>query len=265
MSIYNLMGWLSLVGIVVGASIVFHRIKPSPSSPPQSLLLSPINSPSTSHHHKITVTLTSLSDLKIKVGDLLKPGTIISDHPQERQEIAAKQQQIEAKIIQVSLPISPIPPLVPQDLASEEIALRQAKLKLEQITQKLNAGSRLQFKQLELSAIFESDEIKQFNQLQDQQRNASLELEAAIAHLNQTTIRSSQQQYEYELRLAEYQTRLQRQQTELSTLKSQLKSLQEQQHDTVEVRSPYSGKVHRIKVLGQQDQKITVEIILVVR
>lgn len=262
MSIYNLMGWLALLGIVVGASNVFEKT-PSPS-PPQSFLPSPINSPSSSRYHKITVALTSLGDLKIKVGDLLKSGTIISDRPQEKQEIAAKQQQIEAKILQVSLPILPIPPLVSQDFASEEIALRQAKLKLEQITQKLNAGSQLQFKQIELSEVFESEKIKQFNQLQEQQRNASLEIEAAIARLNEAKNRSSHQQYEHKLRLAEYQTRLQRQQTELSALKNQLESIKQGQ-DAVVVRSPYHGKVHRIKVLGQQDQKITVEIILSVR
>ncbi|PSF35049.1 hypothetical protein C7H19_18080 [Aphanothece hegewaldii CCALA 016] len=263
MSIYNLIGWLALLGIVIGASTAFRP----QTSPPQKqpLLPSPVYSPSTSYYHKITATLTSLEDLKIKVGDRIQPDTIITEHPTERQELATKQQQLEAKITQLSLPIPPISPLFPPNLASEEIALRQAKLKLEQITQKMNTGSSLKFKQPELSAIFESDKIEQLNQLQDQQHNARLEIEAAIARLDEAKSRYEQQLDEYKLRLAEYQTRLQRQQDELILLQNQLKTLRDQQHNTGIVRSPYSGKVHRIKVIKQQDQNITVEIILVVR
>ncbi|GFE71376.1 hypothetical protein [Chroococcus sp. FPU101] len=261
MSIYNLVGWAALVSIVWGASFVFNE--PSPSPPNPSPVLSPIPTPTTSPQHKIIVTITSLNDLKIKIGDRIQPDTIIADHPVERQELATKQQQLEAKITQLSLPLPLVPSPVLPNLASEEIALRQAKLKLEQINQKLNAGSQLQFKQLELSAIFESEEIEQYKQLQDQQHHARLELEAAIARLDEAKNRYDQQQNEYQLRLADYQTRILRQQDELALLQNQLKTLRDQHHTEV-VRSPYSGQVHRIKVIKQQDQNITVEIILLI-
>jgi biotin carboxyl carrier protein len=263
MRIFNLIGWLALVGLVFGASIAFPKKKPSPAP---SHAFSPVSYPTAaqSHPHKITLTIAALSELKIKVGDPIQPGTILSDRLQERQELAARLQQIEAEIGQLSLPIPPVPLPVPVNLASEEIALRQAKLKLAQIQQHFDRGSGLQFKQLELSEVFESDKVKQIDQLHNQQHQAHLEVESAIARLNEARIRQQQQQYENSLRLAEYRTRLQRQQYELTARRSQRQTLIEQQQNLV-VRAPYRGKVHRIKILGQQERKITVEIILSVR
>lgn len=231
MSIYNAIGWLAMLGMVWGGSLLFHRPSPSPLTP--SPISSPVSVSSSSRYHKITVTLTSLDDLKIKVGDRIQKEMMISDRPLERLELVSQEKEITTKIHQLSLPLPLIPSPSLPDFASEEIALRQAELKLAQITEKLNAGAKLQFKQPELSQIFESDAVEQYQRLQEQEHQARLEIESAIARLNEAKSRAREQQYEHNLRLADYQTRLQRQQHELALLHDQLKTLKEQQKNIV--------------------------------
>lgn len=266
MKLLDLMGWLALVGIVFGASIAIPKKPPPIFTATPSLSPSPVSPPvnSLAHHHKITVKIAALSDLKIKPGDTLSQGTILCDHPQEKRDLETKQQQLEAEIAQLSLPIPPVISPVAINLASEEIALDRAKLRLEQIQQTLGTQPGLQFKQIELSEVFEAEKVRQLSQLQERQHNASLDLEAAIARFNETKSRSQQQQYEYSLRLAEYQTRRQRQQYEVNSRQSQLQTIKDKLQNSVVVRSPYLGKVHRIKVIEQHERQITVEIILLI-
>jgi biotin carboxyl carrier protein len=266
MKLLNLIGWLALVGIIFGASIAIHKQPPPIFTVTPSLSPSPVTPPTNSlaYHHKITVKIASLADLKIKPGDTLDRGTILCDYPQEKRDLQTKQQQLEAEIAQLSLPIPAIIPPPPIDLASAEIALRQAKLKLEQLQQTIDTHSGLQFRQIEFSEVFETEKVRQLSQLQERQHNAHLDLEAAIARFNEAKSRSQQQQYEYSLRLAEYQNRRQRQQYEVNLRKSQLQTIEDKLQNSVVVRSPYSGKVHRIKVIEQRDRQITVEIILLI-
>ena len=56
------------------------------------------------------------------------------------------------------------------------------------------------------------------------------------------------------------ETNLQRQQYQLASLVNQLQEVESELEEIVAVRSPYSGRVRRVKILGQNERLITAEI-----
>ena len=88
---------------------------------------------------KIHLTLTSPQDLKVKPGDEVTPGTVLSDRTTERQRLLAQKKQLEISLKKLDLPIpeitqpKPIPALSklpPVSYQQEEanIALKQQEL-----------------------------------------------------------------------------------------------------------------------------------------
>ena len=83
--------------------------------------------------------------------------------------------------------------------------------------------------------------------------------------MSEAKTRYQQQKYEHSIQLATHQTYLQKQQFELASLTSQLQEVEKDLGELVAVRSPYSGRVRRVKVLGQNERDISVEVTVDVR
>jgi hypothetical protein len=58
----------------------------------------PVEEPSPPSRHKITVNLTNPNDLKIKKGQRIKQGDVISDRTEQRQQLEARKKQLEVAI-----------------------------------------------------------------------------------------------------------------------------------------------------------------------
>ena len=58
---------------------------------------------------------------------------------------------------------------------------------------------------------------------------------------------------------------MQRQQAQISSLETQLDKVDEELEQLTSVYSPYRGKVRRVKVLGQNERSINVEVTLDIR
>ena len=64
------------------------------------------------------------------------------------------------------------------------------------------------------------------------------------------------------MKVSDYQTSLQKQQEQINSLQLQLDQVDDDLENLVSVYSPYRGKVRRIKILGQSERNINVEVTL---
>jgi multidrug efflux pump subunit AcrA (membrane-fusion protein) len=224
-----------------------------------------VDEPSSPKRHQVTVNLVSPNDLKVKEGQRIKEGDVISDRTEARQQLEARKKQLEIAIAQLSLPMSQIASLPEPNFEQEEVALKKAKVELELATKVLSEAPELPFKQQWLNEDLRPEEIRRQAALKERQIKAAIAVESSIARLSEAKTRYQQQQYQHSIQLATQQTNLQKQQYDMASLMSQLQEVETKLGELVAVRSPYSGRVRRIKILGQNERMITAEITLDIR
>jgi hypothetical protein len=111
-----------------------------------------VDEPSSPKRHQVTVNLVSPNDLKVKEGQRIKEGDVISDRTEARQQLEARKKQLEIAIAQMSLPLNPIASLPAPNLDSEQVALKKATFQLEQATKALNECLEAQARKVYLMA-----------------------------------------------------------------------------------------------------------------
>ncbi len=88
---------------------------------------------------KIELTLSNPTDLKVKPGDIVTAGQVLSDRVSERNRLQAKKKQLQLSLQKLNLPLTPIPQpkpipeiaeLPPVSYAEEEAAIKLHKQKL---------------------------------------------------------------------------------------------------------------------------------------
>lgn len=220
---------------------------------------------STQKRHKITVNVTSMADLKVSEKQRIEQGDVISDRTSQRQKLEAKKRQLEISLSQLSLPIASLAPLPAPNLEQEQVALRKAQLELAIATKALENNSDSPLKQDWLREALEPEKIEQVAKLKEQQVKAAINVEMALARLSEAQTTYQQQKYQHSIQLANQQTNLQKRQLEISSLQEKIGEVDEQIAELVAVQSPYSGRVRRIKILGQNERNITIEITLDVK
>ncbi len=82
----------------------------SPSSPVPPLPLARRSEP---RNIKISLTLSSRQDLKVKQGDKVIEGQVLSDRTTERTRLLARKKQLELSLEKLNLPLPPITPSKP--------------------------------------------------------------------------------------------------------------------------------------------------------
>ena len=113
--------------------------------------------------------------------------------------------------------------------------------------------------------VFESEKVQQLADLKRRELEASLAVEKAIATLDEAKLNYQKQQYEHSLKVSDYQTKLQQQHNQIASLQSQLDKVDEELEQLTSVYSPYRGKIRRVKILGQNERNISVEVTLDIR
>ena len=215
--------------------------------------------------HKINVTITSMDDLKVKEKDRILEGQIISDRSADRKRLEAKKQQLNIAIAQLSLPLPELAKLPEPNLAQESIAIKRAEVELDIATKALENQPDKPFIQDWLNEAMDAKAVRRESSLREKQIRAGIRLEAALARMSEAKTRYQQRKYEHSIQLATHQTYLQKQQFELASLTSQLQEVEKDLGELVAVRSPYSGRVRRVKILGQNERDISVEVTVDVR
>jgi multidrug efflux pump subunit AcrA (membrane-fusion protein) len=257
---YNLLGYL-LLGIAAYAFVNAKNTDviataPATEEPTQS-------SP---NRHTITLELNQLSDLKVEEGTRINVGDIISDRTSERTKLQAKKQRLETAIAQAKLPLRELKPVPEPKFQTELASLKQAQFNLDAITQQIKGFDKnFYHKDPWHVQVFESEKVQELADLKRRELEASINVEKAIASLDEAKLNYQKQQYEHSLKVSDYQTMMQKQQEQVNSLASQLDVVDDELDKLTSVYSPYRGKVRRVKVLGQNERSITAEVTLDIR
>lgn len=242
----------------------------------------------------IKLTLTAPEDLKVREGDAVMVGQTLSDRTRDRQRLEAQRQQLQLQMSRLqqpvpgAAPIRPVPAVaaLPTAAFSTELAgIAEARLKVEAVDRvrqqqqrKLDLLQSLPAAEIPTATIPHEQEVLAQRDREVAQAKADLDL--AQAQLSQAQKAREYQEYLHSLELSkraialqqselERQRQLQEQQRQerdrayqLAQLAAQMQQLENQLATLSVVRSPYSGKVQRIKWEGQTDQALAVELVL---
>ena len=149
---------------------------------------------------------------------------------------------------------------------TELIALKQAQFHLDQIVSQINNfDQKFHHKDPWHVQVFESEKVQELADLKRRELEASINVERAIASLDEAKLNYQKQQYEHSLKVSDYQTLIQKQQEQIISLQTQLDKVDEELEQLTSVYSPYRGKVRRVKILGQNERSITAEVTLDIR
>lgn len=94
------------------------------------------------------------------------------------------------------------------------------------------------------------------------QVRAAATMNQAIANLERARHNHQQRHYEHSLNIQRQQTEQRRQQYDIAQLMAQRDQVAAQLQALSAVRSPYAGTVRRVRVLGQSDRVMNVEVVL---
>lgn len=218
--------------------------------------------------HRVQIQVISLTDLKVVEGSQVTQGQVLSDRTEERQSLEAQKKQIEISVKQLSTPLSQVAELPSGNFSIQEAAIARIKGEIDLLNQpKLEEVYR--FKTPQLRQLLETEKLKA--QAEDQIKiseskvKLAMELNQAIAALDKARSDYQHQQYQHSLNLIRQQTEMQRQQYQAASLIAQKQEIESKLAEITQIKSPVSGKIRRIKNLGQKDRKISLEIVIDVR
>ncbi len=262
LSVYKLLGYV-ILGVGAYALVNANTVETQATAP---VPVPETNNQYSRSRHTITLVLNELDDLKVTEGQRVNVGDVISVRTSARAKLQAKKQRLTSALARASLPLRELKPVPEPKFQQELVNLKRAKFQLNSIVEQIdNFDEQLQFKDEWLSTVFESEKIQQLADLKRQELEASINLEKAIASLDEAKLNYQKQQYEHSLKVSDYQTLMQRQQEQITSLQTQLDKVDEELDKLTSVYSPYRGKVRRVKILGQNERTITAEVTLELR
>lgn len=232
------------------------QLPPTPPPTEQQEQISP-------GRHTVTCALTDMNDLKVNEGDRVTEGQLLCDRTAQRQSLEARKRQIEISIEQMSLPMSQPTELPPPEFAVEESAIASLKAELELLDKAYVPPFR--FRDERLKRIHDQEVYQRQAEIQERKTRVAIALNEAVAQLQKARSDYQWQQYQHGLNLIQQQTAMQRQQYQVASLAAQLQQVETQLQELTAVRTPYAGRVRRVKFLGQQDRTIRVEVTINVK
>ncbi len=229
-----------------------------------------------SKRHRIQVQVVSLNDLKISEGSAVEVGQIISDRTEERQSLEVERDQIQNSIQQLSIPTSKLTELPEPNFAIEEAAIQQIKDELKLMESNSVAPrpeTSFRFKDEKLRKLLEANKLEERakaitaeandrTKLAETKARLVGQLNSAIAALNKAKSNYQHQQYEHSLNLVRQQAELQRQQYQIASLVGKKQEIEGKLREITQIKSPVSGRIRRIKNLGQKDRAINLEVVI---
>jgi biotin carboxyl carrier protein len=254
---------LSLAAIAQSPRPVAPPVAPS-IAPAPSIAIAPTTPPPyspTPHSPKpdrltLTLHLTHPEDLKIKPGDRLMPGQVIADRSTDRDRLQAKQDQLDLNIQQLSQPIASITPPPPINLSAETAAIASARSELELLKSAPLPEYRFIDPRMDPAITQQRFDVKAA------QVRAAANVNQAIANLDRARQGQQQRLYDHGLNVQRQQVEQRRQQFDVAQLVAARETVAGQLAEMAAVRSPYGGTVRRVRVLGQADRLMAVEVVV---
>lgn len=201
-------------------------------------------------------------------------GQTLCDRTEARASLEAKKKQLELTLSQSPVTIAPSIGLQmpPPDFSVEEAAIKVAEAELVRV----ESLPQIQFVHTDINGSYfqQTTEPQKWQQQLDRQQQvgeARYRLSEAIANLNIAKARRQQEEFLWmsgqagqAQQLVLEQARSQQQLSyQKAMLTSDLQELDEKLENLTSVKSPYSGRIRKVQILGQNDRTLQVEITLV--
>jgi hypothetical protein len=245
---------------------------------------------------RMRLTLSSPEDLKVREGDSVQAGAILADRASDRLRLESQRkllllqlEQLKGQRIAEPASIRPVPPIaeVPKPLYLPQWAeIDRQRLQAEQaenakLTQIRTVDALKSLKHLPPEVL--DHESGKIAEKEREQTIAIAELKKAEAALERAKIEQAQAEYSHQLELSkraiqlqqaqlERQAQLQKQQEaerdrsyKIAEIQTRLTQIENQISLLAAVRSPYHGKIQRVKFTEQTDRDLIVEIVLSIR
>jgi multidrug resistance efflux pump len=113
-----------------------------------------------------------------------------------------------------------------------------------------------------MSPIFEADILKEKQRMANQRMNGHFRLNEAIANRQEAESNYQRELYQHQLKLLEIDQENRRRSAEVLSQQEKLAVI-EKELDALDFRSPYGGKVRKVKILGQNGRLLNVEILVI--
>ncbi len=250
------------------------------AAPPTALQLKKETTTKSVKRHRVNIQVVNLTDLKVAENSQVTQGQVLSDRTEERQSLEAQKEQIEISIKQLSTPLSQVAELPSGNFSIQEAAIARIKSEIELLDNRQSLPATpapfFRFKDEKLQKLLESEKLNKIAdgirteaseraQISEAKAKLALELNQAIAALDKARSDYQHQQYQHSLNLIRQQTEMQRQQYQAASLIAQKQEIESKLAEITQIKSPVSGKIRRIKNLGQKDRQISLEIVIDVR
>ena len=250
------------------------------AAPPITLQLKKETTTKSVKRHRVNIQDVNLADLKVAENSQVTQGQVLSDRTEERQSLEAQKEQIEISIKQLSTPLSQVAELPSGNFSIQEAAIARIKSEMELIDSNpplpATPAPFFRFKDEKLRNLLEAEKINKVAEgirteaserakVSEAKAKLALELNQAIAALDKARSDYQHQQYQHSLNLIRQQTEMQRQQYQAASLIAQKQEIESKLAEITQIKSPVSGKIRRIKNLGQKDRQISLEIVIDVR
>lgn len=253
------------------ASQALPTASPTVPASPESVETTP------QRRFQVKLTLSAPEDLKVRESDTVLAGQILADKVRDRTRLAFQQQELEQRLrrikAQMVLPVPEVNGLPPASLLGEVADVERLQLKAkdvqrakEQQQRKLDLIQSLPLNEVPAATVPHEQAV-----LEQKQREVDQALaEVALARGKLAHAQSDRQfqEYQHSLEMSKRAIALRQQdiqqQGELAQLEGQLSQVETQLSTLSAIRSPYAGKISRIKFQGQSDQSLTVELVLLI-
>ncbi|MEM9807103.1 MAG: hypothetical protein AAF959_17695 [Cyanobacteria bacterium P01_D01_bin.56] len=235
----------------------------------------------------ISVSITDPDDLKVSEGDRIAVGQLIADRTRDHKRLEAQARQLDLTLqrLEHAAITPPLPPATPPPIATptyleQNATIDRAKADVDQ------AEALITAKYQELDYLAELPNLDPLVMDHEQAKLAELQRNhtAAVRDYQLALGKRSSAEYEhsramaidasgrnrdmlsYQSQWAQYEQRLRDRDYQMATTRLRLDEIDNAISNLAVVRSPYAGRIRRIKWLGQNsDGMLSAEISLMVR
>ncbi|HHP7231927.1 MAG TPA: hypothetical protein ACFCUY_13850 [Xenococcaceae cyanobacterium] len=213
--------YLAAAGIMV--SLIGCEIIPFNNRPSENIAIASVTAPITPltpiperiknrlepRTIKIELTLSNPTDLKVKPGDKISAGQVLSDRVSERNRLQAKKKQLQLSLEKLNLPLTPIPqpkpileisPLPPVSYAEEEAAI---KLKQQKLTEAERAIALQQKKIDSLTQLNSTSKVREVRGDREKGSKPNLKLILEHERANLANLEAARQSAQIQLEVQE--------------------------------------------------------------
>jgi multidrug resistance efflux pump len=183
---------------------------------------------------------------------MIAAGDLISDRTEQRLALESQISRVESAIKQSEQATAPMPALPAPDYSQElaELDRAQGMAKYWEALPMPEPRFKGELAQLDYATINRQRE------LEAERLRAQLSVQQALARLEAAQASYESLKYKHQLERSDWEANRQRQEYQIGQLQQQLADLQDKLSRLSVVRSPVSGTIRRVRILGQSDRSL---------